>query len=113
MELNLLAVVVELRPALSADHKESVIIKKKFSMRQRSEVLHHHQLFAVAYPQRVNALSGYKVFYLHFVRFLLSGCKIRQLYSNFAVLILQKCALLLIICLKIHQKDIILENSNI
>ena len=38
MELNLLAVVVELRHALSADHKESVIVQTKFSITTNSSL---------------------------------------------------------------------------
>ena len=69
-ELNLLAVVVELRHALSANHNESMTIETKLSLGQRSEVLHDDQLVAIVYPQGVSTSSGYKIFYLHFVLFL-------------------------------------------
>ena len=45
-EEDLLAVVVELRHALGANHNESLIFETKFAFRQRSEVLHHDQLVA-------------------------------------------------------------------
>jgi hypothetical protein len=52
-QLNLLAVVVELRHAIGADYNDSLIVETKFTFRQHSKVLHHNQLVAIIYPQGV------------------------------------------------------------
>ena len=93
-QLNLLAVVVELRHALGADHYESLIVETKFTLGQHSEVLHYNQLVAIVYPQCVSTSSRYEIFYLHAVRFLLFWCKITEKYPNFAVRYFPKNALL-------------------
>ena len=72
---DLLAVVVELRHALSAYHNESLIVKTKFALGQHSKVLHHNQLVAIIYPQSVWTTPWFEVLYLHDVHFFFSGAK--------------------------------------
>ena len=68
---DLLAVVVELRHALGANHNESLIVETKFTLGQCPKVLHHHQIVTIAYSQGIVTTSWYECFYLHDVRFFL------------------------------------------
>ena len=96
-EPNLLTVVVELRHTIGTNHNESLIVETKLAFRQCSKILHHNQLVAIAYPQGIRTAPWFEILYLHDVRFLLFGCKVRKKYPIFAVQYIPKSALLLII----------------